>query len=58
MKVEITIERGEKDIDVFVEVDEGVPSRYAHDALKSNWLYDLTDEERDRAREVWEKLDA
>ena len=60
MKVEIRVTRNgeddqEFDVLVMVPVDEGVVSRVAYDEDGMHW--ELTDEERDKARGVWERLE-
>ncbi len=44
------------DIDVVVLVDEGVPGMYGYDD-SDDYRWPLTDDERDRARDAWERLE-
>ena len=47
---------GEKDYEVYVSVDEGVPDRYGHTDGGSGEEFELSDDERDRVRDLWERL--
>jgi hypothetical protein len=48
---------GERDYEVTVAVDEGVVARYGYTDGGNGYEFTLTEDERDRARDAWERLE-
>ncbi len=48
---------GEKDFDVTVDVSEGVPDHYGYTEQGRGEEFKLTDDERERVRDMWERIE-